>query len=253
MPEIDNQPVTDYKSKLVDRMRNSFPDRNFDEQEGQDAQSVLAQSLSEEFDSLDAKLKEYADHESQLNDLMATNANAAYFVNEWIRTGDPAAAFRKIYGRDAFNALVSPEGADILAQIEADEAKKKADDEAATQSRSANLESSFGLLDSWGDAKGLSDEQKLEIFTNLNKMLTDAEQGIYSEEFFDMAWKSSHYTDDIESARKEGEVAGRNARLSEMQKNSPRKPIVPMLSGQGTRNVETPKPPVRTEGDDWEL
>lgn len=240
MDVIDNQNVTDYKGRLVDRMRSKYPDRNFGGQDGQDGQDDLMQSLAEEFDALDAKLGEYDENNSKLTKFLSTSDKGAAFFNEWVRTGNPAAAFRKIYGQNAFEAITTPEGAQILAEIEAEEAKNKADKDARDAEVTENFRQSLEACRSWAESRGLSEEEGYDALTRLMDILSDAEDGKYSTELFDMAWKADHYDADVESARHEGEVNGRNAKIQESSLLRKQAAAVPQpVSGRSARMPET--------------
>ena len=239
-----NQEVTNYGSRLAERMQGKYPDRQFTDAEGNIDNNRLLEAISEDLNSLDGKVGEYEANNRQMVDLFKTNPKAAAFLNTWVQTKSPALAFRKIYGQNAFEAITSEEGASIIAEIEAEESKRKADDEAFLAEKESNLNASFDALDSWGDSKGLSDEQKVAVFKTLNDLLIDAEMGKYSEDFFEMAWKAEHYAGDIESARHEGEVAGRNARIDELTKRrQASESLPPAMSGQGSNVTSRPKKP----------
>ncbi len=75
---------------------------------------------------------------------------------------------------------------------------------------------------------------------------------IYNEDLFEMGWKADHYSEDIESARREGEVAGRNANIKErMSRRQAAESMPPALSGQGVRNEE--QKPAAPDNDPWML
>lgn len=212
MEITDNQNNTDYRSQLIDRMRNKYPDKDFSAQDGQDD---LMRLISEELASLDAKLGEYDENNSKLTGFLSTNEKGAAFFNEWVRTGNPAAAFRKIYGQNAFEAITSEEGAKILAEIEAEEDRVKAEREARDTEVTENFRQSLEACKAWAQTRGLSEEEGYNALARLMDILSDAEDGKYSTELFDMAWKADHYDEDIASARHEGEINGRNAKIQE--------------------------------------
>lgn len=250
MGETDTQEVTNYRDQLVGRAQTRYPDRTFTGQDGQIDQNGLEQSISEILGELDAKIKEYDDNNGRLVNLFNTNPKAAGFLNEWVRSQNPAAAFRKYYGPEAFAAMQTEEGAEIIAQIEADEAKRKAESEAFEQEKADNLQKSFDALDEWGNSKGLTDEQKTEVFMRFYNILSDALEGKYSTDLFEMAWKADHYSDDIASARHEGEVAGRNANIkAQARKRQEAAALPPQLAGQGEAVPEAAPKKERKWGD----
>lgn len=258
MPENENQPITDYRQGLVDRLQPSYPDMDFSSPNGPDGPNGpdnLLQAVSELLSKLETENATYKQHEDQLMGLLKVDDRAAGFINEWLRTGNAALAFRKHFGAKAYEAMNTEEGAAILAELQADDARKEAESNALKQEKQANLEQSLDAFDRWADEKGFTDQQKLDLFIRMNNMLQDAEKGIYSVDLFQMAFLADNYSTDVESARREGEVAGRNARIDQIMKNNgqQRPSSVPMLQGQGQRSVEGPKEKPMTEGDMWEL
>lgn len=245
MEETTNQEVTNYRDQLVGRMKSKYPDRNFDNTDGQNNQNSLEQSVIEALD-------EYDSNTQRLTDLFNGSTRSAVFLNALASGADPAAAMYKAYGKDAYDAFTSGDASELIASIEAEDAKNRADDEAFEKEKAENLAASFEALDQWGNEKGLSEDEKVEVFMRFYQILSDAIVGKYSPELFEMGWKADHYNDDVEAARKEGEVAGRNANIkAKMAKRKEIESMPPALSGQGVRSTES-KPAVE-EDNPWML
>lgn len=234
MENTDNQTPIDYRGRLVDRMRSQYPDRNFDESNENGVTNDFDRSISESFDQYDQRLKESEESNERLTNLFRTNPRAASFLGKWAETGSPALAFRKIYGANAFEKMQSEEGAAMIAEIEAEEEKQRNEDAAFQQEKEDNLQKSFDAFDEILDAKGFNDNQKIDFFEKLRGFAVDATKGIYSKEFINIVYDGMHYADDVASARHEGEVDGRNARIKEMQRQrNQSSALPPALSGQG--------------------
>jgi len=234
MEDIENQQNQDYRSQLVDRMRSRYPDRNFDGGDGGNGGNDYDRSILDTFN-------EYDENNKRLVDLFRTDSKAAAFFNAWVKTGNPAEAFRNLYGHEAFEAMSSPEGAEILARIQADEAKNKADYEAESERISQNYQKSQSILNEWASGRGLSDEDKMDILERCFTLQDEMDEGIFSKELFDAVWKSLHYDSDVQAARQEGEVTGRNAKIEERARQRREQSMMsPALSGQGSRVRENP-------------
>lgn len=244
MEMTENQTPINYRDQLMGRMKTRYPDRNYEGTEGTEGTDDLYQSIVELLDEYEGKNNEYEQNNERLVGLFNSSPAAARFLKTWVNTQSPAAAFREVLGKEAFEAMQSEEGAKVLAKIEEDEAKKKAEDEAYEQERQNNLQQSFAALDEFGNEKGLDDDGKVDLFMSVWNMAADAVDGKYSRELFEAAWKARHYQEDVDNARHEGEVTGRNAKIREQQRR--RQDVgsmPPALSGQGASVPE--QAPVR--------
>ena len=234
MEDIENQQNTDYRSQLLDRMRSKYPDRNFEGGDGSDGGNDYDRSIMDTFN-------EYDENNKRLVDLFRTDSKASAFFNTWVKTKNPAEAFRKIYGHEAFEAMSSPEGAEILARIQAEETQNKADYDAESERIAQNYQRSQQTLNEWANGRGLSDEDKMSILEKCFALQDSMNEGTFSKEIFEAVWKSDHYDSDVENARHEGEVTGRNARIEERARQRREQTnMSPALTGQGSRVRENP-------------
>lgn len=255
MEKTENQEVANYRDQLVGRMKERYPDRNFDSIDGQNSPNSLEQAILETMTENESRISELSGLEektSLLTELFNKSPRSARFLNALARTGNPAVAIREAFGQEAYDAFKEGDASEMIASIEAEDAKLRAENEQYEAEKTANLQASFENLDKWGDSKGLNEDQKVEVFMRFYNILSDALMGIYSEDLFEMGWKADHYNEDIESARHEGEVAGRNANIKErMSRRQASESMPPALSGQGVRAGESKPAPVKD--DPWML
>lgn len=247
MEDTVNQENINYRDQLVGRMKSRYPDRNFDSVDGQNSQNSLEQSILEAFDENDSRINDLTGLEEKtkaLTDLFNKSPRASAFLNTLAATGNPSVAIYKAFGKEAHDAFVQGDASEMIASIEAEDAKLRAENEQFEQEKANNLKASFEKLDQWGNSKGLTEDQKVETFMRFYNILSDALVGIYSEDLFEMGWKADHYSDDVEAARHEGEVTGRNANIRErMHRRQENEAMPPSLSGQGVRAEETKPAP----------
>jgi len=239
MEEAKNNTESTHE-RIMSKMKSRYPDRNFDSEDGQ---SNLEQSIIDALDAYEAETSEYnrlKEDTDILANLFNTSPRSAKFLSYLASTGDPAAAIYNAYGKDAKDAFLEGNASELISEMEAEDAKRIADDKGFAEEKEANLKRSFETLDRWGDKKGLTQEQKVEVFMNFYNILGDALNGIYNEELFEMGWKASHYDEDVDSARREGEVAGRNSKIDEIKhKRRSTETMPPALNGQGVRESES--------------
>lgn len=248
--EVMNVPETNH-DKIVGRMKSKFPDRDFD---GENGQTSLEQSIIEALEASDSEAADYdrlKEDTDRLAQLFNTSPRAAEFLSVLAETRDPAEAIYKAYGREAYEAFAEGSASELITALEAEDAKRIADDEQFENEKEANLKKSFETLDAWGNSKNLTEEQKVEVFMKFYNILGDALLGIYNEDLFEMGWKAAHYDEDVETARHEGEVTGRNEKIKEKaRRRRETDAMPPSLSGQGVRVPErTPD----VKDDPWML
>ena len=231
MENTENQEVVNYRDQLVGRMKERYPDRNFDSIDGQNSPNSLEQAILEtitEDESRISQLNGLQEKTNLLTELFNKSPRSARFLNSLARTGNPGVAIREAFGKDAYDAYSNGDASEMIASIEAEDERLRAENEQYEAEKAANLQASFDKLDKWGDSKGLN------------------------EDLFEMGWKADHYSEDIESARREGEVAGRNANIKErMSRRQAAESMPPALSGQGVRNEE--QKPAAPDNDPWML
>ena len=256
MDGVENQAVIDYRGRLEDKMKSRYPDRYGDGTNGTNSPISLEQSLLEAYEADETRISDLTKLEektSALTDLLNKYSRSAVFLNALAENGDPAAAIYKAYGKDAYDAFVSGNASDLIANIEAEDEKRRAENEAFEAAKAENLKTSFETLDRYAQAKGLSEDEAVEYFTLAHGFACDAVEGNYSEEFFDMIYKAKRYEEDVENARKEGEVAGRNAKFDELKrKRQVASAMPPQMSGQGVRAEES-RPVNKKDDDPWML
>ena len=262
METTENQGVATYRDQLVERMRSRYPDRNFDSPnspdspDGLESPDSLEQSIVETLAENDRRLGELDELESKTNalsELLNNSVRASVFLNTLASTGDPSAAIYRAYGKEAHDAFVQGDASELIASIEADDQRRRSEDEAFEAEKAANLQASFDALDQWGDSKGLDEDQKVAVFMRFYNILSDALVGKYSPELFEMGWKADNYDTDVENARREGEVAGRNANIrAQTRRRQASAAMPPALSGQGVRQSE-PRPAAAADDNPWML
>ena len=255
MDTIENKEVKDNKSIIRDRITERYPDRSFVGQDGQDDLNALdeaiIEALKEDADRI-AKYGELEEKTSLLEKLIVHSPEAGTFLATLAETGDPAAAIYKAYGEKAYSAFNEGDASAYIKEIEDANAKARLEDENLNKQKDENFQKSMETLEAFAAEKGLDQQQAIDLFMKVYGYACDAAMGIYPTELFDMALKSSRYDDDIATARREGEVAGRNAKIKENRiRRDENASMPPSLSGQGTRMPE--RKPGKGDENPWML
>lgn len=244
MPETENQPIKDYRGQLMSRAQERFPDRSFSERTDESGQMVqpkddIYQAVNEMLDEYDSKQKEYQSNEDRLTNLFASDPRSARFMNRWVERQDPLAALIETFGDDFLEAMKDDESKARYIESQNKWLEEKAEEERSAEERENNWNQSLEALDKFKQEKGLTDDQAVQVILRLNTIGMNAIDGKYAPEDFELALKAMNYSSDVASARQEGEIAGRNAKIqSRMRERQQTGAMPPALSGQGARARE---------------
>ena len=246
MPDVENQEVKNYRNELLSKAKERYPDRAFESRSGENGESAvdtaaLEQAIYEMLSEKDEKISESDSWNEKLTSLFLNDPSSAEFINRWIESGDPRTALVETFGDD-LSDLGTEEGRAKFADGLGEWRRRKSENDSLSAEAEANWQKSLEDLDAWGNAHGLDEEQKVSVVTRLIKIAADGLMNKYSEEDFDLVLKEMNYGSDIEAARHEGEVAGRNARIEASKRaRSDAAMMPPALSGQ-TSSVPEDEP-----------
>lgn len=241
METVETQNVMTSRDHLRDRYSKKYPERGF---AGEDSANAIDDEVVAELEAFDAELEGYRKREGELKSLFNNDPRSGRFLVSWAASGgNPIQYLLDIFGPEFTEALESEEGRAKIVESTNKWLERKAEEEEGTKERMANYEQSINDLAAFAQEKGLSDEQAVEIFEKVNQIGFDILDGKYSRESYEMAYNAMHYATDVESARKEGEVAGRNAKIEEkLAKVEKPVDMPPAVGGQGAAVAEqTPK------------
>lgn len=241
MEKTENKEVTTSRDRIRDRFVQKYPERDFN---GENASNDLDDLIVSELEAYDKELEESRAQNKKMVDLFNRDPRSAGLLMDMAAGGDPITYLLTAFGPELMDALQSEEGRAKISESTSKYLERKASEEAGEQERMANYEKSIQDLAAYAEEKGLSDEQAIKIFEKVNQVGFDVIEGIYTRETFDMAYNAMNYTADVETARKEGEVAGRNAKIEEkLAKVEKPVDMPPAVGGQASSVAETrPKP-----------
>lgn len=231
----DTKEVTKPWDKLKERYTSRNPEKAYSEEGVDDA---LVADILAELEAFDARSGEFEEGKKQsqkMVDLFNRDPRSSrYLLALASGEGDPIDYLLDIYGPDLLDALQSEEGRAKIVDSNNKWLEKKANEESTMQARMDNYDKSISDLVAFASEKGLSDEQAVEIFGKVNQIGFDAIEGIYSRESYQMVYDAMNYTNDVETARKEGEVAGKNKKIEErLAKVEKPLDMPPSVGGQG--------------------
>lgn len=255
MEKTETQEVKKGRDKLRTRASERFPDRRFvtDVTDVTDGQQVddLDDAISEMMDEQDARMGEMNDKLGKLQQLMYSDPQSAEFISLWLETGDPRAALVETFG-DELSELGSEEGRQKFSGNLTSWRERKAKNDELTAQYDSNWNAFLEKLNTWGNDKGLSEEQKANVAMRLIDVYDKGLTNAYDESDMDMAYKALSYDKDVAVARQEGEVTGRNAKIqSQRRTRTPQEGMPP--SGAGSKGMRMPAPEPPEKRNIWDM
>lgn len=230
---------TENIKKPWDKLRERYVSKNPEKEYGDGyASDALVADILAELEDYDARAGEFEENKAQSQKMVELfnrdPRSSRYLIALASGEGNPIDYLLDIYGPDLLDALQSEEGRAKVVESNNKWLEKKAEEESTMQGRMDNYEKSITTLAEFAKEKGLSDEQAVGIFEKVNQIGFDAIEGIYTRESFEMAYDAMHYSADVEQARKEGEVAGKNQKIEEkLAKVKTPVDMPPSVGGQG--------------------
>lgn len=242
MPEETEikSPQPSSRDRLTDRYRKSRPDLDWDTEGVDNDIDALA---ADELDAYDKDKEARSAMDEKMNKLFENESASRIFV-DWANGKDPIENLIEYFGEDLLDALQSEEGKEkFKTALEKWRTGKTADEE-HTKSYDVNLEQSAKNLVAFADKHGLDDEKVSELAEKVHTLASDVLEGLYSEEILEMALKSSNYDKDVEDAREEGRVTGKNENIvRELRKSKPANNLPPTAGSQAAVSGESTKKP----------
>ena len=114
-------------------------------------------------------------------------------------------------------SISPPEGApNYEGVLKAKESRKKAMEEKRQRAErvKSNLAETKKMIDEYAEEKGWDEEQKSSTMGRFEAIVTDlVDDGRISRENFDMVVNGLNYSSDIQAAKEDAEIAGRNAQI----------------------------------------
>ena len=244
---LDMADTMNSRQKMLERARERFPDRTFadlDATEPQEGVANLDDAINEILEDYSSRQATYDENDNKLKKLLVSDPSSAEFIQRWVETGDPRTALVETFGEDL--GIAEEKAAEFRDQLEGWRARK-AENDALNAEAEANWDASLAALEEWGNAKGLSLEQKRDVMVRLLAIVAGGIVNKYGVEDFELAYNAINHDTDVAAARTAGEIAGRNERIAATRRNRATAQAMPpaVVGGQGARTQE--RKPVQSD------
>ncbi|MBD5421505.1 MAG: hypothetical protein HDR49_00530 [Bacteroides sp.] len=214
--EIESETDGDYdpeqltaRERVRRRLAEKYPDRDLDDED------EYYNSLGEHLDSLDGRLHEYDEANKPLVDLIDKDPRSAAFLVDWMEGRNPAVSMIRNYGVDLREMLDDENAQEEFSQAHAEFLERTARNRELEEEYNRNLGTSLDQIEAWKAEKGVGDEEAETIFDTLTAMMQNLIVGKIDPAMLDMALAAHRHDADVENARGQGEIAGRNAKIEE--------------------------------------
>lgn len=227
---------TSKRDELLSRLRKRYPDKDFGDDE------AFYGQILDDFDDGRKELDGYKEREKSFSDLFATSPHAAAFITAWRKGSDPTVELIRRFGPEIKDAIDNPDLQDKIAEANKEYVQRVEQSKALDAEYKKNIADTLSYLQGEVQTGRLSEQDIDDAFGLLTQIVHDGIIGKFSPATIDMALKALHHDADVEDADAEGEVRGRNEKISEQLARGRRGDGVPRLSGKNNVRGRSEKP-----------
>lgn len=222
----ENETVKSKRDLMLERIKGKYPDEQFDDDD------QLFGRISDDYDKYDKELADYKDREGKFSDLFTSDPRSARLMMAWKDGADPAVVLMELYGDELLEAIHDPDKREAIAKANKEYMDRVAQEKEYEEEYSSNLVESLSLLEKTQEEKGLSDEQVDDAMSWFIGVAKDAMMGKFSPETIEMIIKAQNYDMDVAQAGEEGEIRGKNAKVTETLRKPSRGDGTAQLDGK---------------------
>lgn len=220
----ETETVKSKRDLTLERMRGKYPEEQFDDDE------QLFGRINDDYDQYDKTIAGYEDREKKLSDMFTSDPRSARLMTGWRDGDDPAVLLMRIYGDEITEAINDPEKQEAIAAANKEFMERVAKEKGYEEEYQKNLATTLTELEKVQKERGLSDEQIDQSMEWLIAIAKDAMIGKILPETIEMAIKAQNYDNDVARASEEGEVRGKNTKVTETLRKPKR--------GDGTAHLD---------------
>lgn len=229
----ENAPKTK-RDMAMERLRTKYPDKEYADDE------ALFGQINDDYADYDNQIATYKDREQKFSDMFTADPRSARFLTDWRNGGDPVVLLVRQFGTDIKDAIDDPARQEEIATANKEYVEKVAKEKELEETYQKNLQTSLEDLAKYQQENNLSDDAIDEAITSLVEVANNVIMGKFTPEMVDLASKALHHDADVTMAAEDGEVRGRNAKITEKLRAKSKGDGISALSGKN--NVEAPKP-----------
>ena len=240
MAEENQEPKKGRRELFVERLKAKYPDQEYADDE------ALFGRIDDDYTDYDNQLNRYRESEGKLTNVLETNHSAAQFLADMANEKDPWVAVIKRIGSDGVIELINdPAKQEAYQEANKEYVARLAKEKELEAEYNQNLAESMKVREAMDAQYG---EAAVDAaIAIVDQIMKDALVGKVTKETIEMAMKMANREADIENARSEGEIAGRNAKIEEQIRKPQAGDGMPQIGGA---NAPAPAPKKRGFFDD---
>ncbi len=219
------------RNLLMERMLKQYPSLRVDDDD------ALFDAL-EEYDAYrESRYKRLADDQGKLSNLFISNPRMGAFISDVIGGEDVLVACVRYFGKDMLDCA-GDEGLMNEVRKANDEytARMARFNELDAQMRD-NLHRSTRSMERFKAAKGMGDDEFEQFLDRVYHLCNHVFMGELNEEVLGLLFKGLNYERDLSCAERDGEVRGRNARISFEKRERRGDSLPPLRGGNGFDDI----------------
>lgn len=205
----DTEEVKSRRDQQLERLRKKYPEKKFEDDE-----EIYGQ-ISDDYDQYEQELEGYRGREKSLSDMFAADPRSAQFLTDMHNGTDPVVGLVRNFGVEIKDVLDDPKMQDKIAEANKDYVERIAKSKKLDEEYEKNMDVTLETLRQFQTERGMNDEQIDKVIGLLLGIVRDGVMGKFSSATLEMAFKALNYEADVAAAGEEGEIAGRNAKITE--------------------------------------
>ena len=233
----ENNEVKSRRDQHVERLRKKYPDKKFEDDE-----EIYGQ-ISDDYDQYEQELEGLRGREQSLSNMFAADPRSAQFLTDMHNGKDPVLGLVRNFGVEIKDVLDDPEMQDRIAEANKEYVERIANSKKLDEEYEKNMDNTLDTIRQFQAERGMSDEQIDQVVDFLLGVVRDGVMGKFSTETLNMACKALNYDADVAAAGEEGEVAGRNAKITEKLRKSNKGDGTAPLGGKNGQGASAARKP----------
>lgn len=227
----ENTPTVEQTKRdiLRERLRTKYPDKSFD-----DDDEALYGQINDDYDNYESELTKHREQAQQFSDMFSSDPRSASFLQHWRNGEDPALALVRLYGEDIKAVLEDPERLEEVAEAHKEYLGRIEQNRELEEQYQQNMQATLSALEQLQAERGLSDDEIDEAMQFLLEIVGNGIVGKFTPESIELALKALNHDTNVENARHEGNIQGRNTKIEEKLRKPSQGDGIPHLGGAGT-------------------
>lgn len=215
------------RGRFLARLKGKYPDESFDNDD------AVYERAGKDYDDYEKRLGDYAAREKGFSDLFTGNPVLARMYSDIQDNPDDDAEmyFVRRFGDSLKDIIDDPAKQEQVARNNKKWAAKIAKEKEYNEQYRKNIDASLTAVDKM-KADGMTTEDKDNALDLLDEWAHNIVIGIYTPEMVQMALHAMKHDDDVEKAKAQGLVDGRNEKIKETLHKPAQGDGLPVLGGR---------------------